>query len=599
VPEPRFRDFVEQVLTAARRNPEATAVAGPDGRLTYAELDGLSGWVAQALAGDGVRRGAVVGVCLGQDQRLPAVLLGAARAGAAYLPLDLEHPLDRLEYQVADSGTRVLVAAGAGLAVAAELAARAPGDVRVIDLAEVAPGDGSVPVTEPAAPDEIAYLIYTSGSTGRPKGVEVTRENLAVHLDAVAQVFPMTPHDVMTTVAGVSFDITHLGIWGPLTAGGVCVLLEKTGFADGHALAERLETAGVTILQATPTSLRTLLAAGWQGDDDLRVMSGGEAIDPALAREMQPIVGELWNFYGPTEATIWATAQRLRETDLDPVTIGRPLPHYRAYVLGEDGQPVPLGIVGDLWIAGRGVAKGYRGRPDLTEAAFAADSWHAGERRYRTGDRARWLTNGALEFLGRQDHQVKVRGYRVELGEIESHLRESPAVSDAVVAVVDQGADTHLAGYVVWRAAADEAGLRRFMTERLPEYMVPHRWMSLAALPVLPSGKVDRAALPAPAEPRREQPADEPFSMTEQFIAKAWSEVLRVPSVRRGDNFFTLGGHSFAATLMVGRLRPVFGRVPVRVLFDHPVLGDFAAAVEHVALAQLAGENPAVAGDRG
>lgn len=585
---PQSKDFVEAVLAQARLRPDAVAVAGPRGSLTFAELESLSAGVAVALVNAGVRPGAVVGVCAGQDAVLPALLLGVARTGAAYLPLDLEHPVDRLAYQVSDSGTRVLLAAGAGLGVAAELSARIDG-LLVLDNSTIAPA-GWAPAWSEG--DDLAYLIYTSGSTGRPKGVEVTRHNLAVHLHAIAQTFPMTPSDVMTTLAGISFDITHLGIWGPLSTGGTCVLLDRDTFADGHALADQLAAHGVSILQATPTSLRTLQAAGWRGIDGIRVMSGGEALDATLAGDLLPVVGELWNFYGPTEATIWATAQRVTANGLDPVTIGRALPGYRTLVLDEAGQPVPPGTVGDLWIAGPGVAKGYRGRPELTAEVFVEDA--SGERRYRTGDLARELGNGELECLGRRDHQVKVRGYRVELGEIEARLRESDLVSDVAVTVAGDGAGAHLVGHVVWSGTADEPALRRFLGDRLPEYMVPHRWTSLSSLPVLPSGKVDRAALPEATEVAADEQADEPETMIEQFVAKTWCEVLKLDGVRRGDSFFGLGGHSFAATLMVGRLKSALGcRVPVRVLFDHPVLADFAAQVDRIAMEQLA-----AAGDR-
>ncbi|MER7519465.1 amino acid adenylation domain-containing protein [Streptomyces sp. NPDC126499] len=585
--------LVPTVLEPARTSPDAIAVTGPEGQLTYRELDDVSARLAAFLTAEGFGRGHVVAVCMEPGHRLPAALLGVARSGAAYLPLDLEHPADRLVYQLTDSGARLVVAAGAGLAAARALASGEDG-IRIVDLDEIvatANPDGA-PRQDPA-PEDTAYLLYTSGSTGRPKGVEVTHGNLAVHLDAMRREFGLAPADVMLTVAGVSFDVAHLGIWFPLTTGARCVMVEQACAVDGYLLADRIAATGVTVLQGTPTLLRTLAAVEWPGGAHLRVMSGGEALDPSLAGRLLPRVAELWNMYGPTEATIWATAHRITDADVASGTIplGRPLPHYRVHVLDDSGRLTPYGVTGELWIAGPGVAVGYRNRPDLTEAAFQADPLCPGERRYRTGDLARWLPDGRLEILGRRDHQVKLRGYRVELGEVETAIRAHAAVADAVVTVVRDG-DAHLAGYVVWRdGQADLRGLEGFLRERLPSYMVPHRWLEMDTLPTLPSGKVDRARLPEPAA-AEEHVATGPRPLPEgpvaELVASVWCEILKLEQVYADDDFFALGGHSFAATMVMGRLRTALGvRMPVRLLFDHRVLAAFAAAVEERALAAL------------
>ncbi|MFF5969962.1 amino acid adenylation domain-containing protein [Streptomyces sp. NPDC012769] len=587
------RGLVSSVLDRARTSPGATAVTGPAGELTYRELDEYSARLAAFLHGEAQGRGSVVGVCLEAGHLLPAALLGVARSGAAYLPLDLEHPVERLAHQLDDSGARLVVAAGAGLATARALASDATG-VRVVDLADVLATASAENAPERLpAPEDIAYLLYTSGSTGRPKGVEVTHGNLAVHLGGMHQAFGLRTSDVMLTVAGVSFDVAHLGIWFPLTTGARCVMVEQACAVDGYLLTERIGATGVTVLQGTPTLLRTLAAVEWPGGPGLRVMSGGEALDPALAGRLLPRVAELWNMYGPTEATIWATAHRITADDVAAglIPLGRPLPHYRVHVLDDHGRLAPYGVTGELWIAGRGVALGYRNRPDLTDAAFQGDPLVPGERRYRTGDLARWLPDGRLEILGRRDHQVKLRGYRVELGEIETALRAHPAVADAVVTVVRDG-DAHLAGYVVWRG--EPAGLRALeehLRETLPEYMVPHRWLEMDALPTLPSGKVDRARLPEPGAAEETAPSGPrplPDGPVAVLVASVWSDVLKTEHVYSDDDFFALGGHSFAATMVMGRLRTALGhRMPVRMLFDHPVLSAFAAQVEAAALAAL------------
>ncbi|WP_212822555.1 non-ribosomal peptide synthetase [Catellatospora sp. TT07R-123] len=576
------RTLVDAVLEQVGRRPDRVAVTAPDGDLTYAELGTVSARVAATLLAAGLRPGEIVGACLPRARLMPAVLLGVSRAGAAFLPLDPDHPVERLSYQVADGDVRFLLAHGPGAATARQIAAHHPG-LHVIDTADLTGGP-----TPPDAPDldDGCYVLYTSGSTGRPKGVEVSHRNLGVNLAAMRDLMRVTDTDTVLSVSPICFDVGHLGIWLPLSTGATCALVDAATAADGHLLARRLDQTGATVWFGPPTGLRLLTAAGWAGRPGLRAMSAGEALDPGLARQLHGLVGQLWNGYGPTEAAIITTAQQVRGDEQQSVPIGRPLPGYRVYVADGAGRLAPPGVLGELWIAGPAVSRRYRNRPEATAAAFGTDPFDPGQPLYRTGDLVRWLPDGRIDFVGRCDHQVKVRGHRIELGEIEAALREHPLVADACVTTAPLAGETSLVGHLVWRDRADLASVQAALAARVPSYMVPPRWVELPALPLNASGKVDRAALPAPADGDRPRLA--PATAMAEFAAAIWAEVLQLPEVYAGDDFFALGGHSFSATRVTARIRDVLGcEVPVRLLFDHPVLSAFAACLEVLALESI------------
>ncbi|WP_285705465.1 non-ribosomal peptide synthetase [Microtetraspora sp. NBRC 16547] len=571
-PEPR--EVPETVPQALAVHTDGTAVVGPDGTsLSYAELNDWADRVAAALLEHGVARGEVVGVCLPRDHLMPAVLLAVWRAGAAYLPLDPEHPAERLRWLAEDAGARVVLTRG-GVAV--------PG-LPTLDLdrlAMVHDGQGELPAVRAG---DLAYVLYTSGSTGTPKGVEVSHGNLAALVAGMAAALKLGPRDVQPAVAPLTFDASASELWSVLARGGACVVVDRATAVDGHALTELIVTSKATVVDLVPTTYRMLLAAGWAGDPALRAVVGGEVLDPALAEQILPRVGELWNAYGPTEATVTSTLHRVRAYEAGRVPIGLPMPGERAYVVDSELRLVPPGAVGELLLGGTGIARGYRGRPDLTATAFVDDPFVPGGRCYRTGDLVRWRPDGTLEFHGRRDHQVKVRGYRIELGEIETVLHE---VADGAVTVVGSGAQAHLVGYVA-PETTDLAAVERHVRSRLPAHMVPRRWIALPALPSLPSGKVDREALPEPVDdPNAERVA--PRTDPERLVATIWTAVLERSTIWADDDFFALGGHSFAATRMVGRLRETLGlAVPVWLLFERPVLADFAAGLEELLVAEL------------
>jgi amino acid adenylation domain-containing protein len=537
----------------------------------------------------------VVGLCLDRADMV-AGILAVWLAGAAYLPLDREYPAERLAFMLADARVPWVLtderwrAALAGQNGGFQI-------LEVADIAAVAPVDGAAS----AAPDNRAYVLYTSGSTGQPKGVEVSRRNLANFLAAMAHRPGFGAADVLVSVTTISFDIAALEIYLPLLAGGRLELASREVAADGDRLAELLARSGATVLQATPATWRLLLAAGWRNPSRLRMLCGGEALPADLAGELLRRGAALWNLYGPTETTVWSAVERV---GAGPISLGRPIDNTVLRLLDRSLAPVPVGVVGQLYIGGRGVARGYRGRPDWTADRFLPDSWGEapGERLYRTGDLARWRADGGLEFLGRSDHQVKVRGLRIELPEIEVALREPAWVAAAVAALRPLPAgDQRLVAYVVCRAdgvgvPADwTEALRSALRRRLPGYMVPAAFVRLADLPLTTNGKVDRKALPlfdsAGAEARPRVLAA-PQSAVEQAIAEIWREVLGVAEVGVEENFFDLGGHSLLLIEVRQRLRRLVGRtLPLVDLFRHASVRSLAAFLEAADRAGVAAQS--------
>jgi acyl-coenzyme A synthetase/AMP-(fatty) acid ligase len=411
-------------------------------------------------------------------------------------------------------------------------------------------------------------VLYTSGSTGRPKGVEIEHGALTNFLLSMAETPGLEAEDVLLAVTTISFDIAGLELFLPLTVGARVEIASRSTALDAVALGKALESSGATVMQATPATWRMLLESGWAGDERRKVLCGGEALGRDFAQRLLPKCGELWNLYGPTETTIWSSAARIESAEA--VTIGRPIANTRMYVLDRYGEPVPVGVVGELWIGGAGVARGYLKRPELTAERFVEDRFGGG-RMYRTGDLARYLADGRLECLGRTDSQVKVRGYRIELGEIESVLGEHPGIAECAVVVREVNGDRRLVAYVVGEADAESC--RAHLRGRLPEYMLPTTYVSLAGLPRTPNNKLDRKALPAPegtgAEPGTEYVA--PRTATERAVAEVFAEVLSRSDVGVREDFFEAGGHSLLATRVVSRLRQRLEvELPVRAVFEAP-----------------------------
>jgi amino acid adenylation domain-containing protein len=415
---------------------------------------------------------------------------------------------------------------------------------------------------EPAAGgDNLAYVIYTSGSTGRPKGVQVPHQAIVNFLHAIAPVARVAAGDTLGAITTLSFDIAGLELFLPLTQGATVFVISREDATDGVRLMEALAAAHVSALQATPATWRLLIKAGWT-DPRMKMLCGGEALPRDLAEDLLAAGGELWNLYGPTETTIWSTVERV--VAADRITIGRPIANTQAYVLDKQLNPVPSGVLGELYLAGHGVARGYRHRADLTAERFVPNPFgEPGSRMYRTGDVVRMMSDGRIDFVGRTDHQLKVRGFRVEPGEIEAALTAHPAVADAVVVAseLDRG-DRRLVAYLTCHPgdSLTSSELRRLVRSSLPEYMVPSFFVTLDRLPRTPNGKVDRRALPPPFNGSGvERHRLGPSTATERAIADIWQRVLHVPTVSAEDNFFDIGGHSLLSMRVVAEIARVLG----------------------------------------
>ena len=559
-------------LAMAEVRPEAIAVETTEGeRLSYAALAERARAIAAGLAARGVRRGDVVAICQDRACDLLASLIAVWRCGAAYLPLDPGYPSERIRYVLADAGAALALADAAGRAALGD----APG--LPVAAVEACAGDG-LPA-DPAAGEDIAYVLYTSGSTGRPKGVPIRHDALANFLDAMLEAPGVAPGTRMLALTTVAFDIAALELFGPLAAGGTVVLAPAGAGMDGRGLARMIATRQVDMMQATPAGWRVLRDAGWTGRPGLRMLSGGEALDSALARDLMRLGGALWNLYGPTETTIWSAALEVRPDHLDgpKVPIGGPIANTTLSVRGPRGEIAPLGAPGELWIGGDGLSPGYLGRPELTAERFVT---FGGARFYRTGDRARMNPDGAIDFLGRLDDQVKLRGHRIELGEIEARLEAHPGVVQAVAAVRGEGAAARLVAYLRCEGPApDRAALRAHLAAALPAYMIPSAFVALDRMPLTPNGKIDRKALPAPEAPAAAAPAAS--SPRDEIVAGIWAGVLGVGAVGPADDFFALGGHSLLATRAIGEIRRRLGVEPaLRDLFEAPVLAAFCARLD-------------------
>jgi len=566
---------VTRLLEAeAVRAPEAIAARFHEHRLTYRDLNRRANRLARHLRRHGVGADVLVGVFVERSLEMLIAVLAVMKAGGAYVPLDPAYPPDRLEFMLQD-GQIGLVITQESLRDRLAMPAEARAVCLDRDAALVAQEVEDDLSTAPAAHD-LAYVIYTSGSTGRPKGVQIEHRSLVNVLSAFREMLDAGPRDVLVAVTTLSFDIAGLELMLPLVAGAQVVIADRETAADPAKLMGLF--ADATLVQATPATWRMLLEGGWQRAEGLRVLCGGEALPVDLAARLVATGAAVWNVYGPTETTIWSTAHRL-DGARGSVPIGRPIANTRLYVLDATGEPVPVGVPGELFIGGAGVARGYLRRPELTAERFLADRFTPapGARLYRTGDVVRYRADGTLEFLGRADHQVKVRGFRIELGEIESVLAGHPSVAEAVVvAREDRPGDRSLAGYLRAAGAAPTgAELRAFLKERLPDYMVPGTFTVLDAFPLTPNGKVDRRRLPAPEGRRAAARAAflAPRDGIERAIAGVWRDVLRLDDVGVDDNFFDLGGHSLLLVQVQAKLRDVLEReIAIVEMFQYPTI---------------------------
>ncbi|MFW2403321.1 MAG: amino acid adenylation domain-containing protein, partial [Gammaproteobacteria bacterium] len=577
----RDSTIVERMLDQALRTPNAIAIECAGERMTYAQLaarvEAAAATLRECLPPNET---GVVAVLVDRSAAMVVAVFGAMRAGAAYLPLDPQYPAERIEYMLEDSGSAMLVTSetvGHTLPAFDGTLIVVDGNGAVADIRRgvVRSCGGAVAGT--------AYVIYTSGSTGLPKGVCIPHSALTNFMVSMAREPGMSSGDRLLAVTTLSFDIAALELMLPLIVGGTVIVATTETTADGHALASGIAACEPTVMQATPSTWRMLLSAGWQGRPGMKILCGGESLDRTLAEQLLAGGHALWNMYGPTETTIWSTCARIADATA-PITVGGPIANTRLHVLDGRMRAVPIGVAGELYIGGDGLADGYHLRPELTGERFVTDPFmNDGGRLYRTGDRARWRRDGTIELLGRMDRQVKLRGFRIELGEIEAALVSIAGVETAVV-VLDEVSpeDTRIVAYVVPSTSGDELDttmLRNALSQGLPDYMMPSLLVAVPSVPLTPNGKLDRRALPPPDW--ASVGADgfvAPRDAIETALAGLFAEVLGRRAVGVHASFFDLGGHSLLATQLIARIRDAFAaEVPLRALFESPTVAGVAA----------------------
>lgn len=567
-------DLVALFERKACELPDCVALVAGDETLTFGALNAWANRLARWLVERGVGPDRLVAVALPRGADLLVSLLAIQKAGGAYLPLDPDQPAAR--------NAHILTHAAPVLTIDAPLEA-------------FATGFGSLPdgnLGRPVHPRQLAYTLYTSGSTGVPKGVQIDRQAFASFLHAMQAQVGMTADDRLLAVTTLGFDIAGLELFLPLVAGARVVLATREEARDPQALARLIDRHGITAMQATPATWRMLLETTEQSWPGLRALCGGEALGADLARRLLGRGGRLLNVYGPTETTVWSAAWPVESVADDEtiIPIGHAIANNRLHILDDRLEPVPPGVVGDLWIGGIGLARGYGGQPGLTAACFLpnpfpdeeAPGCAAGSRLYRTGDRARRRNDGAIEFLGRRDHQMKIRGFRIEAAEVEAALESHPLVRQSVVtAHAPAGGEALLCAYLVTADGGEPADLHAHLAARLPAYMLPSVCVVLDRLPLNANGKVDRKALPAPDAPARSTGFEPPATDTEIQLATLWEEVLECSGPGVADDFFRLGGHSLRLVRLQTRIRDLFGHdLPLAELFRAPTLRAMAALID-------------------
>ena len=575
----------------AQRTPDRVAVQFEGAHLSYGELNRRANRLARHLRGLGVGPDVLVGVCLNRSLEMIVALLGVLKAGGAYLPLDPTYPAERLGFMIEDARTPVLVT---DESLVSSVPVRSDVSMCLLDRdAEAIALEEDRDPEVFGSPENLAYVIYTSGSTGKPKGVLVTHRNVDRLFAATEALYGFDEHDVWSLFHSYAFDFSVWELWGALRYGGRLVVVPQSVTRSPEAFRELLSETGVTVLNQTPSAFRQLIEADASSGSALRlrlVIFGGEALEPGMLAPWFGLHGDesprLVNMYGITETTVHVTHHPLSRADLPrgSSVIGRPIPDLRVYILDRRLELCPIGVPGELYVGGPGVARGYLRRPELTRERFIPNPFapDTEERLYRSGDLGRYCANGEIEYLGRMDQQVKIRGHRIEPGEIETALAQHPDVREsAVVAREETPGDVRLIAYLVPRGemAPPDAELRAFLKRSLPAYMMPSAFVPIERLPLTPSGKVDRQALRSPAGRSRTREEDfvAPRDPTEQAVATIWGQVLGVDDLGAHDDFFERGGHSLLAMQVVSRIRDWFGvELPIQTLFDSPSVAEFA-----------------------
>jgi len=567
--------FPEMFEEQVERTPDAVALSMEQQTLRYGELNSRANQLARYLKTLNVEPGVRVGICLERSLEMVIALIAILKAGGTYVPLDPEYPLNRLRFMGEDAAVAIVLTSESLYDRFDSQTCR----ILCLDREQhriAQETDHNLPPT--ATSQDLAYIMYTSGSTGQPKGVEISHRSLTNFLCSMRREPGCSAQDVMASVTTLSFDIAGLELYVPLLVGARVEIVSRAVAGDGRKLRRLCEAVKPTIMQATPTTWRMLIEAGWSGSDRLTGLCGGEPLSTDLAAALLDRCATLWNMYGPTETTIWSTMAKIDRADQE-ITIGRPIANTETYILDKFLQPVPVGVAGELYIGGHGLARGYCRRPELTQERFVPHPFSSEPqaRLYRTGDLVRYRPDGRIVHLGRMDNQVKIRGFRIELGEVESVLSRHPSVRQAVVtAWEDKKGLKHLTAYVVCEEGQERSSveLRSYVRAALPDYMAPSFIVFLEAMPLTTNNKIDMQALPDPAVNFSGSPVHvEPRDRMEVQLAALWQQALGIQNIGIHDDFFDLGGHSLKAAQLFYLIEEVYGRhLPLATLFQAPTI---------------------------
>lgn len=576
--------FHELFAKQVQKTPNKIAAKDTLNQLTYSKLDHKSYQLASILLANGLKNGQLVGVMLNRTVDLPVALLAIMKAGGTYVPLDPLYPPDRIALIVEDAQLNLFITESS------LKSALPPVDATFITIDTVDFYTAYSEALPSVTIDESAYVIFTSGSTGRPKGVEVTHRGLTNFLWSMKDKPGIKPDDVLLAVTTVSFDIAGLEIYLPLLVGATVVIATTEEAMDARLLAEKIEKEHITFMQATPVTWRMLLITNWHGNKNLKVLCGGEALQQDLSNQLVAHSSEVWNVYGPTETTIWSTIQQVRHHEIaegyEP--IGKAIANTTLYILDNQFKPVPVGVPGELYIGGDGVAKGYYNRPELTQERFLKDPFAKKPNQfiYRTGDQVKMLHDGTLIYLNRLDNQVKIRGFRIELGEIESAIARFNCIAQNVVIVREDTANNkRIVAYLIpaKNSELDKLELRNYLSSCLPEYMIPAAFVVMEQFPLTPNGKIDRKLLPQPDSENDTVSVEylEPVGKTEQMLSLIWKDLLKMNKISATDDFFDLGGHSLLAVSLMGRIEQQTNkRLPLATLFMNSSIRTLAKVID-------------------
>lgn len=579
---------VHQLFEAqVEKIPDNTAIVFDHQPLSYTALNQRANRLAHYLHQQGITAETIVGVCVSRGFDMVVSLLGILKAGGAYMPIDPAHPVERMRYMLED-GQPALVITQMSFYDQIKASGMCDEQIVCIDDDTLFQQQPIKNLSIPIASHQLMYVLYTSGSTGQPKGVLIEHGSVVNLLWSMKTALQPTIEDRWLAVTPVTFDISGLELYLPLLVGACCVIASRETTTDGVALKNLLEQEHITLLQATPLTWQLLIEAGWAGNKYLKALCGGESLSGALAAQILPRVKYLWNVYGPTETTIWSVIHPVTPVDTQApiVPIGKPIANTQVYVLDHHHQPVPTSVVGELYIGGAGLARGYLNQPLLTENQFTLRvfSDNFSERLYQTGDQVCWLSDGTLAYRGRLDDQVKLHGFRIELGEIQATLEKHPAVQQAAVLLHENSEEKWLAAYFVTEAnvALEPENVKAFLMRYLPVHYIPSVIRKLDKFPTTSHGKVSKEALQAMhGIPYRSHSYEEPKGPIEQEIALIWKNVLGISSISRQDNFFSLGGQSLTALQVLSRVNEAFHiHLSVKTLFMYPTVADFSKAVQ-------------------